>query len=144
LVWCTLVYSEGAVEQFLGIKIADHHEQLVKKVNQVFALGGNKVSLAPEFTYCIYGLVAASLSFLIVKQNINFAFYFFVYTRTASNDGSSRYLEAKGEGHRFSFKQLIWMLYANFMAPLFVSFLFMHELTGSLVMSLLGLNELSW
>lgn len=25
LVWCTLVYSEGAVEQFLGIKIADHH-----------------------------------------------------------------------------------------------------------------------
>jgi hypothetical protein len=93
VVWCALIYSEGAVEQFFGSNIADHHELLVKRLNQVFALGGNKVSISPEFTYCIYGLAAGGISFLIVKQNINFAFYFFVMTRTASKDGSNRYLE---------------------------------------------------
>ena len=143
-VWCALVYSEGAVEQFLGLNIAQHHELLVKRINQVFALGGNKISLSPEFTYCVYGLAAGGISFLIVKQSINFAFYFFVMTRTASKDGSNRYLETKSEGHRFSFKQLIQMLYVNFIAPLFVAFLFMHELTGSLVISVLGINEMTW
>jgi hypothetical protein len=36
------------------------------------------------------------------------------------------------------------MLYANFIAPLIVAFLFMHELTGSLVMSVLGINDMTW
>lgn len=30
------------------------------------------------------------------------------------------------------------------MAPIFVMFLFMHELTGSIVIDTLGLNEMSW
>ena len=33
IVWCVLVYSEGAVEQFFGMDILGHHEQLVKRVN---------------------------------------------------------------------------------------------------------------
>lgn len=117
---------------------------LVKKANQVFALGGNKISLAPEFTYSMYGLAAAALSFLTVKQSINFAFYFFVTTRTASKDGTNQYLEAKSEGKRFSFKQLVKILYANFLAPLLVTFLFIHEVSGSVIVSTLGISELAW
>ena len=56
-----------------------------------------------EFTYCVYALAAGVISFLIVKQNINFAFYFFVMTRTASQDSTGRYLETRNEGHRFNF-----------------------------------------
>ena len=36
------------------------------------------------------------------------------------------------------------MLYAAFLAPLFISFLFVHELTGSLVVSTFGVSELIW
>lgn len=144
IVWCALVYSDGAVEQFLGLDIAGHHTMLVRKVNQIFALGGNKINLAPEFTYSLFGLSAAALSFLVVKQNVNFAFYFFVTTRTASKESSSAYLETKSEGKRFTFKQLVQMLYVNFLAPLFVTFLYLHEVSGSVVMSVLGISELSW
>lgn len=103
LVWCSLTYSEGAVEQFFGMNIEAHHDALVKRCNQIFALGGNKVGMAIEFTYAVYGLAAAILSFLILKSNINFAFYFFVMTKTAGKDGTNKYLESKSEGKRFSF-----------------------------------------
>lgn len=93
-VWCSLIYSEGAVERFFGFDILGNHELLVRKCNQVFALGGNKIAIAPEFTYAVFGLLAAAISFLTVKQNINYAFYFYVMTRSASREGSYRYLEA--------------------------------------------------
>ena len=144
LVWCALIYSEGAVEKFFGLDMLGHHELLVRKINQVFALSGNKVSLAPEFTYAIFALISAAISFLTVKQSINFAFYFYVMTRSASREGMYRYLETRNEGHRFTFGQLIKLLYANFLAPVFIAFLFMHELTGSLAVSMLGMSELTW
>jgi len=108
------------------------------------ALSGNKVNIMVEFTYMVYALSAAIISFLIVKTNINYAFYFFVMTRTASKDGTNRYLETQSEGKRFSFGQLIKLLYANLLAPLFVSLLFMNELTGGFVTQTIGLSELSW
>ena len=67
------------------------------------ALGGNKVNIMVEFTYMVYALAAAVIGFLIVKPNISYAFYFFVMTRTASKDGSNRYLETQSEGKRFTF-----------------------------------------
>mmetsp|Transcript_2755 Transcript_2755/g.3786 ORF Transcript_2755/g.3786 Transcript_2755/m.3786 type:complete len:135 (+) Transcript_2755:609-1013(+) len=65
-------------------------------------------------------------------------------TRQASKEGNNRYLEAKSEGHRFSFKQLIKILYANFLAPAVVVLLFMHEVTGVFVVDTLGLDIISW
>ena len=144
VVWCLFVYTEGGAEKFLGLNIYDHHELFVRKCNQVFALSGNKIDIAPEFTYAVYGLMAAAIGFLTVKPNINYAFYFYVMTRSASKDGTNRYLESRSEGHRFTFGQLIKLCYANFMAPIFISFLFMHELTGSLVMSAFGISEITW
>ena len=92
----------------------------------------------------MFALVASFISFCITRQNINFAFYFFVLTRSASREGSRAYLESKSEGHRFTFGQIIKLMYANLLGPLLVSLLFMHELTGSVVMSALGIDELSW
>ena len=65
----------------------------MRRCNQIFALGGNKASIPIEVTYFVYGLSAALLSFCIVKTNINFAFYFFVSTRSASQD----YLQKRRE-----------------------------------------------
>ena len=142
LVWCVLVYSEGVVEQFFGMDIEGHHNMFVKRLNQVLALGGNKVNIMVEFTYMIYALAAAILGFLLVKPSISYAFYFFFMSRTA--DSASNYLETQSEGKRFTFGQLIKLNYVNFLAPIFVSLLFMNELTGSIFTQTLGLSEYSW
>lgn len=102
------------------------------------------MTIAPEFTYCAYALAAASIGFFNVKQNVNYAFYFFVMTRAASKDGNNRFLESRNEGKRFSFSTLIKLLYANFLAPILVLLLFMHELTGSLVVDTLGVWDIHW
>ena len=57
--------------------------------------------MAPEFTYCVYAMAAGFLSFILVKPNVNYGFYFFVMTRTASRAES--YLETKNEDHRYNF-----------------------------------------
>ena len=141
--WCILVYTEGAVEQFFGMDIEVHHNLLVKRFNQVLALGGNKVNIMVEFTYMVYALAAAVLGFLIVKPSISYAFYFFFMSRTADTT-NSKFMETKSEGKRFTFGQLIKLNYLNFLAPIFVSLLFMNELTGSVVTQNLGISEYSW
>ena len=144
IVWCILVYTEGAVEQFFGMDIEGHHNMLVKRFNQVLALGGNKVNIMVEFTYMVYALAAAVLGFLIVKPSISYAFYFFFMSRTADSASNSRFLETQSEGKRFTFGQLIKLNYVNFLSPIFVSLLFMNELTGSVATQTLGLGEYSW
>lgn len=116
----------------------------VRRCNQVIALSGSKVAIVPEFTYSVYALAAATIGFFNVKQNVNYAFYFFVMTRTAAKESTSRFLETRNEGKRFTFGTLIKLLYANFLAPIFIVFLFMHELTGAFVVETLGLWEMHW
>ena len=53
-------------------------------------------------------------------------------------------METRSEGHRYTFGQLIKMLYANFMVPVFVSLLFMDELLGSTVVQVTGMSPLAW
>ena len=114
-----------------------------KRLNQVFALGGNKISVAVEFTYCMYGLAAATISFLIVKQSVNFAFYFFVMTRAASKDTSGAW-DQKKEGQRYTIGTLIKLLYAILITSVIVIMLFIHEVTGTLIVDTMGLNPLYW
>ena len=100
--------------------------------------------LAPEITYFGLSLLAAYISFTIVQININFAYYFFFMTRVASKTSNAGYLEAKSEGRRFNFKTLVRLLYLQFFAPIIITFLFMQELTGSLVVQYVGIEQETW
>lgn len=84
------------------------------------------------------------LSFILVKQNVNFAFYFFVFNRSARGKHSSAFLEAKGEDKYFTFKNLMRLLYTNFLGPIIIVILFSHELSGSLVVEKVGMSKDTW
>ena len=50
----------------------------------------------------------------------------------------------KSEGRRFSFKNLVRMLYANFFAPVVIVFLFIQELTGVIITETFGVEQETW
>ena len=75
------------------------------------ALGGNEITIAPEFAFTFYAGFASLLSFTLVKQNINFAFYFFVFNRSYSSRGPVAYLESKEDDKAFKFRNLMRLLY---------------------------------
>ena len=108
------------------------------------ALGGNEVHIAPEFTYTLLAGFAAMMSFILVKQNVNFAFYFFVFNRSASGRHSSAFLETKEEGKYFTFGNLMKLLYLNFLGPIIIVILFVYELSGSIVVDKLGASKEVW
>ena len=64
-----------------------------------------------------------------MKNSVNFAFYFFVFSRTAQKTNVTNYLETQNEGRRYTFKTLVRLLYFNFMAPILICLLFVEELT---------------
>ena len=144
LVWAMLSYTDGAAAKFLGLDIEKNHMEMNKRLNQIVALGGNEVTIAPEFSFTFYAGFAAMLSFTLVKQNINFAFYFFVFNRSYQNRGPSAYLESKEEGKAFKFSNLMRLLYLNFLAPVIIVILFSHELSGSIVQSSFGISKPIW
>ena len=117
---------------------------MVKRLNQIVALVGSEITIAPEFTFTFYAGFAAMLSFVLVKQNINFAFYFFVFNRSYSARGPAAYLETKEDDKAFKFRNLMRLLYLNFLAPVIVVILFSHELSGSIVESSLGVSKQVW
>ena len=133
VVWAMLTYTDGAAAKFLGLDLEQNHQEMVKRLNQIVALVGSEITIAPEFTFTFYAGFAAMLSFLLVKQNINFAFYFFVFNRSYSSRGPTAYLETKEDDKAFKFRNLMRLLYLNFLAPVIVVILFSHELSGSIV-----------
>ena len=85
VVWALFTYTEGSASSFLGLDLEKNHQVMVERANRVFALSGGRLELAPEYSNCVLALLAALISFAVVKINVNFAFYFFVINRTASN-----------------------------------------------------------
>jgi hypothetical protein len=95
-------------------------------------------------TYSLLSLMAGFVSFTVVKIYVSFAYYFFVMHRTASKKTAAGFMDTQSEGKRFTFRTLIRLLYANFLAPIFISFLFVHELTGSIVEEYTGMDKETW
>ena len=103
MVWCALEYSEGALGEFMGLDVDQAHDNMVRRANKIFNLSSNEITVAREMSYTLLATVAALISFMILKINVNFAFYFFAMTRTASRAANPEELDAKEDGQRFSF-----------------------------------------
>jgi len=97
VVWVAFSYSEGSVESFLGLEIEASHKQLVSRLNHMASLGKHSFSLDTEFSYVMLAGMAAMISFVIVKINVNFAFYYFVISRTASRASSANFLDSQAD-----------------------------------------------
>lgn len=53
-------------------------------------------------------------------------------------------MESKEDDKAFKFKNLMRLLYLNFLAPVIIVILFSHELSGSIVESTFGISKQVW
>lgn len=73
--------------------------------------------------------MCAIISFLIIKINVSFAYFFFIFTRSGAEVDNAT-LNQKDVGEFFNFGQIRKLLFANFLAPLFIVLLFIDDLFG--------------
>jgi hypothetical protein len=74
-------------------------------MNKLYAIGETKMSLEIEFTYAVIGLLSGGITFLVMKNAINFSFYFFSMLRVQERYASQpEFLDqVKGTDKRFKF-----------------------------------------
>jgi hypothetical protein len=100
------------------------------RINDLLKLSGGTLEISSDFTCLLISLMCAVISFLIVKINVSFAYFFFVFTRSIAEVDQDT-LRQKDVGETLSFEQIRNLLFANFLAPLFVVLLFIDDLLGS-------------
>jgi hypothetical protein len=146
-----LVYTEGeALNYAFNIDVLGCHNSLVARINKLYALNDSSVTLTPQFTYVMLGFMAATISFVLVKPSISFSYYFFSMLRAQQRaedagyaDGDENATELQQENNT-KFRIKITLLYVVFLTPLVISFMFIHEMTGSLISSYFGLHQIIW
>jgi hypothetical protein len=122
----------------MGMDIDTAHESMVKRLNSVQLIHQNKIDLPVEISYTILALIAAGISFAIVKININFAYYFFLMSKTFSSYESDEVSTTKEEGSMFNLSQIHRMIYIALLTPLLISFLFIDELAYGMLNGLVS------
>ena len=72
------------------------------RINVLLKLSGGTLQIPTEATCLIISVICATISFLILKINVSFAYFFFVFTRSLA-DIDSETLKTKDVGEKFSF-----------------------------------------
>jgi hypothetical protein len=94
VIFGSLAYTEGeALNYAFNIDVLGCHNSLVARINKLYAMNDSSMTLAPHFTYVMLGLIAATLSFVLVKPSINFAYYFFSMLRAQQRAEDAGYTE---------------------------------------------------
>jgi hypothetical protein len=82
VVFLILYYTEGnATLWVINVDIPQAHNLLVNKMNILYALFGTKMSLEIEFTYAVISFLSAGITFICMKNSIQFSYYFFSMLR---------------------------------------------------------------
>jgi hypothetical protein len=92
------------------------------------ALAGGKLALPLVFTYSLYGLLAAILTFCTVRINIRFGYYFYVLTKN-----SGALLQAGAPDTNQKYLRHLLLMYSNLLSPLVAIILFITPLLETLV-----------
>lgn len=137
IVWVLTSYT--SFPSYLGFNLQQIHSQTNERINVLLKLSGGPLSIPFETTCLIVSLMCAAISFLIVKTNVNFAYFFFVFTRSLA-DVDSESLKTKDAGERFSFLQIRNLLLASFLAPLFLVLIFIDDLLGSSITGFISIE----
>lgn len=89
-----LIYTEGeALNYAFNIDVLGCHNSLVARMNKMYALNDTSVTLAPQFTYVMLSLMAATISFVLVKPSISFSYYFFSMLRAQQRAEDAGYID---------------------------------------------------
>ena len=111
------------------------HAEFNERLNQALAPFGAPPKVMPfEATVFVFGTCAAILSFAIVRVQIKFAYFLYVFTTSEDFDDT---VERDDTPEIISAKRLNGMvkclLYVNFLLPLLVLTLFLNPLSKSLL-----------
>jgi hypothetical protein len=66
---------------FFDFSIEKAHDRSLERINKMLMLMGGRLDLPYEYTYSIMALLAAMISFSLVRINIKGAYYFYVLTK---------------------------------------------------------------
>ena len=111
------------------------HAELNERLNQALApFGAPPKTLPFETTIFIFGTCAAVLSFAIVRVQIRFAYFLYVFTSSADHDDT---VERDDSPEEIATKRMNGivkcLLYVNFLLPLVVVTLYLSPLSKSLL-----------
>lgn len=126
--WVLTSYT--SFPSLLGYDLEKIHQHANKRINALLALSGGTMTIASDSTCFLISFMCALISFLIVKINVTFSYYFFVFTRS-TNEADSETLKQKDEGEVLNFGQIRNLLFFNFLAPLLISLVFIDDLLGN-------------
>jgi len=111
------------------------HAEFNERLNQALSPFGAPAKKMPfEATICVFAICAAVLSFAIVRVQIRFAYFLYVFTTSKDFDDT---VERDDTPEEISTKRLNrgvkCLLYLNFFLPLVVVTLFLNPLSKSLL-----------
>lgn len=89
-----------------------------------------------EYTYFVFGLCAAFISFVVVRIQIKFAHFFYVFTQGNEDRYSTEVKNEDDKLEKFNRninKVLRMFLYINFIFPVIIVLVFINPLTKSLL-----------
>lgn len=98
------------------------------------------MEISSNVTCFLISSMCAVISFLIVKINVSFAYFFYIFTRSTS-EADKATLNDKDIGEFFNFAQIRNILLANFLAPLFIALIFIDELLGSSIIGVISIQQ---
>lgn len=111
------------------------HAEINERLNQALApFGAPPKALPFETTVFVFGSCAAVLSFAIVRVQIRFAYFVYVFTSSAEHDDTVERDDGPEEIATKRLNRILkGLLYVNFLLPLVVVTLFLSPLSKSLL-----------
>lgn len=108
---------------FFDSDLEKAHAKSLERVNQTMELLGGRLDLPADFSYSVFALSAAVISFATVRLSIRFSYYFYMLNKNRPAVMATK----KGEELR-RFKVLIYSMLLNLLTPLIVVLMYVQPL----------------
>ncbi len=80
IVWILTSYT--GFLSLLGFDLENLHKNMNFRVNQLLQLSNGSIYIPSDFTCIMLSLVCAIISFVVVRINILFAYFFYIFTKS--------------------------------------------------------------
>jgi hypothetical protein len=124
------LYYLGSSDIF-DFNIQAGHEASMQRINSIFNLYNNKIVIPVELTYVVMSCLASLISFTLVKQSVNFAYFLFNLKKQVQLEDET----SKSDVPAIK-KTASWMIKIaqfNFISPLLVCMLYVKPLSKELL-----------
>ena len=130
------VFKQFGSQSIFDYDLVKIHNIFNNRLNEAFGPFSIPPKQLPvDYTYFVFGLFAALLSFVVVRVQIKFAHFFYVVTnqhqkyKTDAEDGDNQLEQVNKKMNKI----LKGFLYVNFLFPLVIVLLYINPLTKSLL-----------